>query len=306
MMNVVLTGIFYPMAILRYFEAALRRRADVVLYTAGPWTGAWIPWNAGMHLPARYATAPDLPLPQSAIGLPLPIGFVEAKLPWQPDLWLQVDAGWRLHGRPRNGKNVVVGTDPHVLNYDPARQEADVFYCMQACYGRGDDHYLPYAYDPVWHAPEDQPRRYDACLLGLHYEQRDRWVKTLRERGMNVCYDLGPVFDEARALYNQAPIGLNWSSLNDLNARVFELLGMRRLAVVNRVPDLATFFRDGSDLVVFDTLDEAVEKTLYYHAHPDEAEAIAARGHETVKPHTWDARVAQILREIPGGEDAIA
>jgi len=296
-MNVVLTGIFYPMAILRYFEAALRRRPDVSLFTAGPWTGAWIPWAGGMNLPAKYAASPDLPLPMAALHQSFPAAFIEARLPWAPDLWLQVDAGWHLRGRPRAVRSLIVGTDPHVLDYGEARQYADVFYCMQACYGKGDDRYLPYAYDPIWHAPEDQPRRYDACLLGLHYKQRDRWVAALRARGMDVCYDLGPVFDEARALYNQAPIGLNWSSLKDLNARVFELLGMRRLAVVNRVPDLATFFQDGRDLVVFDTLDEAVEKALYYHAHPDEAEIVAGQGHTAVAPHTWDARVAQILED---------
>ena len=303
-MNVVLTGIFYPLAILRYFEAALRRRPGVSLFTAGPYTGAWIPWNGSMNLPPKYAVSPDLPLPQAAINQPLPVAFVEGRLPWTPDVWIQVDAGWRLHGRPHAGLNFVVGTDPHVLDYDPARRWADAFYCMQACYAKPGDCYLPYAYDPIWHAPEDQPRRYDACLLGLHYEQRDRWVAALRARGLNVCYDLGPVFAEARALYNQSPVGLDWSSLKDLNARVFELLGMRRLAVVNRVPDLATFFQDGRDLVVFDTLDEAVEKTLYYHDHPDEAAIIADQGYQAVQPHTWDARVAQILREVPEGEDA--
>ena len=41
-MNVVLTGIYYPLAILRYFEAALRR-ADVNLFTAGPYTATRIP-----------------------------------------------------------------------------------------------------------------------------------------------------------------------------------------------------------------------------------------------------------------------
>lgn len=294
-MRVVLSGIFYPMAILRYFEAALKRRPDVELFSVGPYTGAWIPWQGGMHLPSKYASAPDLPL-GTHLAKTIP-AFIEAHLPWQPNLWLQVDAGWHLTAKPKHGKNVFVATDPHVLNYDAQRAMADTFYCMQTPYMKPGDEYLPYGYDPVWHAPEDQPRNYDACLIGLHYPQRDALVTALRARGVNVYYDIGPCFDEARALYNQAPVGLNWSSLQDLTARVFELLGMRRLAVANRVPDLRRFFAEDADLLAFSTLDEAVEKVMYALAHPDEAEAIAERGHQTVKPHTWDARVSQILKD---------
>lgn len=293
-MKVVLSGIFYPMAILRYFEAALKRRDDIDLFTVGPYTGTSIPWNHGMHLPQKYAKAPDLPLTGTQQA---PISFVEAQLPWRPDLWIQVDAGYHFSGKPQYGKNAIVATDPHVLNYDKQRGLADLFYCMQACYAQAGDSYLPYAHDPIWHAPETQERLFDVCLLGLHYPNRNALVDRLRQEGVKVYYDLGPCFEEARQLYNQSLMGLNWSSLNDLTARVFELTGMGRLAVVNRVPDLSRFFTEGRDLVVFDSVDEAVERVLYYLEHEGEAELIADQGHETVKPHTWDARVDTILKD---------
>jgi len=295
MIRCVLTSIYYPMAILRYFEAALRRRPDVELFTVGPFTGPAIPWNGGMTLPQKYAIAPDLPLGNIVQGN-VPINYIETLLPWSPDLWLQVDAGFFLSGRPKSGLNAFVGTDPHVLDYSLQRALADKFFCMQAYYAQGRDEYLPYAYDPLWHAPEKQPRRYDVVLLGLHYENRNRLVSELKRQGVNVFYELGPVFDEARAIYNSAPLGLNWSSLNDLTARVFELLGMGRLAVVNRVPDLGQFFEDGRDLAAFDSLGEAVEKVLHYLAHPEQAAAIAHQGKKTVAPHTWDDRVEQIFK----------
>jgi len=296
--KVCLSGIFYPLAMLSYFKAALLRRNDVELFTVGPYTGCWIPWAGGMNLPPKYADRPDMALPNAHAFRTLPMTFIETKLAahgFEPDLWLQVDAGFHLVGRPQRGKNTIVATDSHCLNYDKQRQYADTFYCMQQVYAKPGDEYLPYAHDPIWHAPEEQPRMFDACLIGLHYIQRTEFIKRLRGRGINVYYDLGPVYDEARALYNQAPIGLNWSSLLDLNARCFELLGMGRLAVVNRVPDLGRFFEDGRDLVVFDDMEGAVEKVVYYLEHEDEAAQIAAQGRKTVKPHTWDARVAQIL-----------
>ena len=297
---VVLSFIHYPMAIGRYFEAALRRRDDVDLITVGPYTSNWIPWNGGMTLPSKYATPPTIPLSDSSTRY-TPIDYIEPQLSQKPDLWLQIDAGFHLQGKPNGGKNVIVGTDPHVLNYDHQRRSADTFYCMQACYAKPGDEYLPYAYDPIWHAPQDDEERlFDVCLLGLHYPDRNKLVDQLRQRGVKVYYDLGPSFDEARKLYNQAPIGLNWSSLYDLTARVFELLGLRRLAVVNEVPDLSSFFEDGKDLIAFNYPDEAVEKVLYYLEHEGEAQDIAARGYETVKPHTWDARIEQILESFNG------
>lgn len=297
MARVVLSGLFYPMAILRYYEAALRRRSDVELFTVGPYSGTWIPWDGGMHLPSKYAKAPNLPLPMDNYGN-FPIGFVERHLPWKPDLWLQVDAGWHLRGEPDHGKKVIVGTDPHCLDYDFQRRWADTFYCMQACYSKPGDEYLPYAYDPEAHYPEEQPRNFDAVLLGLHYENRDRLVKELRRRGVNVLYDLGPVFDERRALECQAPISLAWSSRDDLIARVFEGVAMGRLVVTNRVPDLPKFFQEDENLVAFSSLGEAVEKIMWYLGNPDELQAIARAGREAVEPHTWDDRIEQVLNEL--------
>lgn len=296
MIKVVLSGIFYPMAILRYFEAALRRRDDVELFTVGPHTGQWIPWNGGMDLPPKYAKTPDMALPR--LQNFIPVSYIENNLPWQPDVWLQIDAGFFFQGKPTHGKNVIVGTDPHVLNYDRQRQFADTFYSMQTPYMKNGDKHLPYAYDPVWHAPEEQPQNYDVCLIGLHYDQRNQLIEHIRANGLNVYYDLGPCYDEARALYNQAPIGLNWSSLQDLTARVFELLGMKRLAVVNRVPDLETYFKDDHDLVIFDTMESALHAVMYYHEHPKEAQRIMEQGHQTVKPHTWDARIERIINDL--------
>lgn len=282
------------MAIASYIYQALARRDDVDLFTVGPYHGRNIPWGGGMQLPAKYDNKPDMVLPNQP---KMPISFVEARLPVQPDLWIQVDAGFSLFGRPKHGEVIVIGTDPHVLNYDQQRKDADRFYCMQTPYMKAGDLYLPYAHDPHrWHYPEpDVEPQYDAALIGLHYENRNALVTELRKYGLKVLYDLGPCFDEARLAYASAPIGLNWSSRQDLTARVFELLGMARLAVVNDVPDLGRFFKDGQDLVTFKTLSEAVEKVLYYVERPEERQVIADQGHHTVQPHTWDNRIRRLL-----------
>lgn len=305
--RVVLTGIYYPMAILRYFERALRRRDDIELITAGPYTSTWIPWGGGMHLPAEYSTPPDIVTSAHTTGnIPRSVlaSDIAGQLPWQPDLWIQIDAGFSIADKPASGKNVIVATDPHVLNYDHQRINADIFYCMQRCYMRSGDKYLPYAFDPIWHSPYHHTEKlYDAALLGLHYQQRDSLVQALQSQGYQVKYDLGSMGQEAREIYSAATMGLNWSSLQDLTARVFELLGLGILAVVNEVPDLPEFFTDGVHLETFSSQDEAVEIVQHYAANPKEAADIALAGFTEVQgQHSWDARITQILEGREYGE----
>lgn len=294
--KVVLSGIFYPMAILRYFEAALKRRDDIELTTAGVYTGRTIPWKGGMVLSKRYAKAPDVVLP-AACKKGVPLAMARAKLDFRPDLWIQIDAGMWLEGKIPRVQNVVVGTDPHVLDYERQRKTADKFFCMQKCYSQKGDVYLPYAYDPVWHKPETHMKRFDACLLGLHYKQRDQWVRELRKLDIKVIYELGPVFEEARSLYGQAKVGLNWSSRDDLVARVFEVMAMGLPLVTNKVPDLKDFFTPGSEFAMFHDLQGAVNWVVDLANNQHMAGEMARRGLEAVKPHTYDARVQQILEE---------
>jgi glycosyltransferase involved in cell wall biosynthesis len=286
------------MAILRYFEAAFKRRSDISLVTAGPYTGRKIPWNGGMLLEEKYGTRPDIVVPGN-LNTRCPIRWVENRLPWEPDLWVQIDADWALRGRPLKGLDFIVGTDPHVLAYDESRRDADIFFCMQKVYAKFGDVYLPYAYDSVWHASLEQESspKWDVALLGLHYELRDLFVKGLRGCGVTVKYDLGPVFEEAREIYKQSRVGINWSSLEDVNARVFEIMGMGLPLVTNRLPDMSIYFEEDKHYLGFDDVEDAVRAVRFFLTHPEFADQIARAGQEAVKPHTYDARVEQILKE---------
>lgn len=306
-MKVVLSGIFYPMAILRYFQNALERRSDIELVTIGPYTGRWIPWAGGMNLLNKYERAPDIVLPRSAVEIGrVPIQFVQDQLPWKPDLWIEIDAGFYFTGRPTSGVTAIVGTDPHVLDYHRQRLLADHFFCMQKVYARPKDVWLPYAYDPVWHAPlpDVEEVLYDAVLIGIHYFKRDRLVAALRELGIRVACELGVVFEEARALYAHSHIGLNWSSRKDLNARVFETMAMGLPLVTNNVPDMGKLFTVGKDYLGFERVEGAVTHVELLLKNPQFVDAVAQAGQAAVKPHTYDARVNQILEVVFDGNDA--
>ena len=297
--NVLFLYINYPLAMGTYFRHALERREDVDVRVVGPYSGAFIPWLGGMNLPNKYAKPGDIDLPYPPMGREINYDYIDFRLNgWQPDLILTADAGICWKTKPHKGIIAHIATDPHVLDYSLPRSYSDKFFNMQKVYSQPSDIWLPYAYDPtVWYRAADRAPDVDACLVGMPYPQRIEWVERLQRKGVKVLFENGPVFEEARAMYQRASIGLNWSSMLDLNARVFELMAMGLCPVINRVPDLPELFQENLDYLGFSGLDEAVEKVLWAKEHVEESKTIAAQAHEAVKLHTYDARIQQIFEE---------
>jgi len=314
--KVLLLSIHYPLAMKSYFERAFRRRDDVDLITTGPYTGTFIPWMGGMSLPEKYAKPPTIPLPFPPNIGRVSYDFVKAQLPkdWTPDIILSIDAGINWSSKPQDGVVCTIATDPHALNYDYQRSISDKFFNMQLCYSESKDIYLPYAYDPTVHYYEkyefseptehlkiqsliEKTKDTDAVLIGMPYENRVRWVDELRKHGVSVIFENSPVFDEYRELANRARIGLNWSSMNDLNARFFETPAFGLAPVMNRVPDAGMFLDEEEDYIGFDNLNGAIEGVLYLKNNPDKAQEMANNAFRHIEPHTYDKRVDDILRE---------
>ena len=308
--KVAFVSIFYPLFMGRYILEALLRRDDIEVWTAGPYTGRWIPWAGGMNVAQKHVLAPDFPTAYNPSGpSEINYGLLEKQCPFEPDIWLEVNSTLVTHGRPSTGAYIIVGTDPHVLGreYDVIRPKADIFYSMQRPYMKTGDLWLPYAYDPIWHSQTAIPiedRVYDCSLIGLHYPQRTHLIKCLRKpnlhprrggAGYNCFYDIGQIYDDARDVYHNTVVGLNWSSLLDTTARVFEVMAFGIAPVLNRVPDLMDLFEDQKDFMGFNTEDEAVSIIHALLNDLPRADHIAKQARIAVEPHTWDARAAQIL-----------
>ena len=322
--KVLCLSLWYPLSMSRYFERAMKRNPNIDLITTGIFTGSWIPWMGGMNLPEKYAKMIDIPLPfRPDVGM-VSYDFVKAQLPsgWIPDLVLCIDANITWTHRPADGYVAHVGTDPHVLSewYKHSRGFSDKFFNMQLCYKEPADSYLPYAYDPTVHYPQEIyldavykgvrdeagfTHRYtgdpfkdtDAVLIGMPYENRVKWVDELRKHGVSVIFENAPVFDEYRELANRARIGLNWSSLKDTNARFFETPAFGLAPVMNRTPDAHLFLEEGEDYMGFDDLQQAVEAVLYLKNNSNEVERLSKNAHAKIQNETYDLRVQQILEE---------
>lgn len=303
-LRVVISGLIYPMTMLHWFWRAFERRDDIELFVTGPFFGSSIPWNNGMQLPQKYVKHPDLPLPQQSARMTIGSTIVEVQMPEHmrnPDLWIQIDAGWHFSNRPNAEIVALVETDPHVLksHYQCPKAYSDFTFCMQTPYIESGEFYLPYGYDPEIHQQNQEvEKEYDACLIGLHYNSRSALVSSLQSKGYKVHYSIGEIYDEYRRIYNASKIALSWSSKEDLCARNWEALAMRNILVANRVPDMSSFFSEGDHYLGFSTLEEAVSKVEWALKNPEEANKIADAGHRKVRHHTYDNRVQQLLETV--------
>lgn len=283
---------------LHYFWRAFERRKDIQLFVLGPFTGNHIPWNYGMTVDQKYVKVPDLPLPKTLIQTRPDPFTIQSQVPFEPDLWLQVDAGWCLARRPKATVVAHVQTDPHVLKgfYQYPKQYSDIKFCMQHNYMEDGEVYLPYGFDPEIHYPMNLQKEYDACLIGLNYDHRAALINKLRMMNVNVFTTIGLIYDEYRIKYNQSKIALSWSSLQDMPARVWEAFGMKLPLVTNRVPDLSNWFVEGEHYLGFNDVNEGVKQVLYLLSQPDKANEMACNAYrKVVEQHTWDKRVEQIL-----------
>lgn len=304
--TVVLSGLNFPVTMMRFFWDAFGRRKDVDLFVVGPYFGNWIPWSyvgdppeKGMTIPSKYVKVPDLPLPTTFSKSAISPDIIADKLPKNIDLFLQVDAGWHFATRPPGKVVALLETDPHVLKefYRKPKMYSDVTFCMQSNYMEEKELYLPYAYDKELHKHLDVPKEHDFCLIGLHYPQRDALVDALKSRGYTVHYGIGEVYQDFVMQYNKSKVAISWSSRNDLPARVWEAIGMGIPLVCNRVPDLEKFFAGGLHYMGFDTLDTAVHKCTALIEDQNLMNDMSKNQLDLCKKsyYTYDDRVSTIL-----------
>lgn len=289
-MKIALTYLKYPMCIGTYFEQAFRETEHEVI-TVCPYTGRWIPWSGGVLLPQKYAIPPDYEIPLEGYS------FAEAEelVASHIDLWVSIDAGYHLKGKPARATSVWVATDPHSQNYDEQRKQADLFFNMQRCYMQRGDIWLPYAYSPRWHYPVEAEREHDVMFIGAPHPKRVAILLLMSQEGYKTHYVYGVVFDEARERYAKTRLIFNWSVARDTNARVFEAMAMNRPLVTNYTPDLDLLFTDEMHYMGFGGVDECLEKMDWLLRHPDARKAMAQTAFKAALPHTYNARVKQIL-----------
>ena len=72
-------------------------------------------------------------------------------------------------------------------------------------------------------------------------------------------------------------------------------MGAGGFLLSNYQPELAENFRDGVDMVMYHSIEEAYSLAKYYLEHEDERKAIAENGRKSVERFTYVKQFAKIL-----------
>lgn len=282
----------YPVAMGRFFDWAFRDLGHEV-FSVGNYDGGKIPWGDQYDFP-QYAGAPDYEIP----AIDYPVDSLLKEIDFKPDVIVQAADVLCLTGKAPC-KNVLLKTDPHAVDYTERERNIDHSFNMQSHYKRPEETWIPYAFYPGLHKFINLPKEYDVVFSGLQYDHRKEALEKMADQRLKVFNALGIVYEEYVELYNKGKIAFNWSSKEDLPARFFEGLAMRRLMLTSRVPDLALLdLKEDVDYIGFTGAQEAVEKAVYYSQHDKEREAIAYRGWKKVKPQTYHARAQKMIEVI--------
>ncbi len=160
-----------------------------------------------------------------------------------------------------------------------------------------------------------------AMLLGEQAARDKRLlvVKALGQHGIKVWGDegwtgleehgvhyMGPAghYKAINYIYSAAAINIDIGRLYQadiITMRVFDILACGGFVIAEHTKDLTECFEVGIELESWRTLDELQDKVAYYLAHPQEAQAIAARGCKAVaERHTIDHRLSTMMAKLDG------
>lgn len=156
--------------------------------------------------------------------------------------------------------------------------------------------------------------RYPVSFVGSAYGNRPHWIAELKARGIDVaCFGHGWPEGAVAAevipqIVRQSIISLNFgdSGLHvqglkvyrsrQIKARVFEVPGAGGCLLTESAENLDKYYRLGSEIEVFEGIDDLAAKIRYLLANPEYRDALAQAGYQrTRSEHVYEIRFADLM-----------
>jgi spore maturation protein CgeB len=180
-------------------------------------------------------------------------------------------------------------------------------------------HFLPEAMNPLWHKPMYKEIGSDIVFAGNTYDYRHflirrlldagcqhiklygnrppRWadqdVKQLFQQKFIVKEEKSRVFGEGLACINSTAM----TEGNSINCRAFEIAGAGGLQIMEYRPAIEDCFEPGKEIVTYESVDELMDKILFYKDNEGASKAIRQAAHNRViSSHTYQHRLEEILQ----------
>lgn len=159
--------------------------------------------------------------------------------------------------------------------------------------------WLPHAVEPLAY-PRQRivAKKYDIGFVGhINNQKRVDALDRMFKEFPNFYYGQR-TFEQAAQKFGLSKIGFNISHVDDINMRTFEVMATGTMLLTEWLPTIEEVFEDKKHLVLYRSLDEAVDLAKYYLAHDSEREKIANEGCNFVLAnHTIEHRVRTMLNK---------
>lgn len=103
-------------------------------------------------------------------------------------------------------------------------------------------------------------------------------------------------------VFRMSKINLNFTIPNiksGIPLRIWDVLGCGGFLLTNYQAEIPYYFKEGEDLVCFDSLEDLCEKVGYYLEHEEERKRIAWNGYRKVREkHSYIERIRTILDTV--------
>lgn len=135
---------------------------------------------------------------------------------------------------------------------------------------------------------------YKLTIFGRHWDEFPEAQKCVRAAYIP-NEQVGQAYRDARIVLND-----HWDDMREtgiVSNRLFDALAAEAFVISDEMPEINELFE--GTVVTYKDREDLREKVEYYMRHPEEAEKLAARGHELVlKKHTFANRMDTMVQQI--------
>jgi hypothetical protein len=169
--------------------------------------------------------------------------------------------------------------------------------------------FFPEASDPeIFHPMPDLPKIHEVCFVGGRYGIREKLVQTLEGAGVRVTtYGSGwkngriataavpRLFAQSKIILGVGTIG-HCTDFYSLKMRDFDGPMSGSFYLTHDNPDLYALYDVGKEIETYRSIEECVEKAVFYLRDDDAREKIAMAGcKRAYREHTWDKRFSDLF-----------
>lgn len=161
------------------------------------------------------------------------------------------------------------------------------------------------------YVPYNIEKDIDLSFVGQPHGNRVDVLSHLKAQGLDVeVFGFGwpnrprVPFHQMIRIFSRSKINLNLSNSStmigqQIKGRNFEIPGSGGFLLTGNAENLDSYYKDGKEIVIFNSIEELVDKSKYYLIHDRERRIISENGYRrTLSEHTWHHRYDFIFKHI--------